>query len=41
MFKGSSNKSRSAFGDFVAEGHRQLFSYVVDAYLMFCYMYSQ
>lgn len=41
MFKGSSNKSRSAFGDFVAEGHRQLFSYVVDVYLMFCYMYSQ
>lgn len=36
MFKGSSNKLRSAFGGFVAERRRQLFSYVVDAFLMFC-----
>lgn len=41
MFKGSSNKLRSAFGGFVDRNILKLFSYSVNAYLIFCNMRSQ
>lgn len=41
MFKGSSNKLRSAFGGFKDRNILKLFSYSVYAYLMLCNMRSQ